>query len=185
MGFYEPKLMRQLRREGSTFTLEPASNRDRPLLCRTCGMAELCPVPGTLNDHAWVELRVRSCNRFIPIVTFIPPIVGLGGRFNTLRLGDTWERRVEIGSRVALFNNKTEQVLGYAAVEGVFSGPFEEVLRTHAENNHLIVGKPGTDLSVVEGVLRGAYGKFLTPKSKLTALYLRRIDEEEGRAASA
>lgn len=70
------------------------------------------------------------------IIDFSPPMSGIDGSFNTFRLGGTWSRRVQVGERVGLLDNKQMCLIGFATVTGVHTGKLNELSALHACRNH-------------------------------------------------
>lgn len=168
------------RTESGRFTIETAAEKKREvLLCDTCGINDQCPVRMMMDkaDH-FVTLTVRNCEKYIPAVGFMPPMVGLERQFNTLRVGKGWYERLREGDRVALINTKSEEIEGYAEVLHVYHGPYNEMLSRHAVYNHCApYREPGQSAQDYVGeILRRAHGHFLSENSTLTAIYLRRLE---------
>ncbi|KJZ17361.1 hypothetical protein TW86_03635 [Halomonas sp. S2151] len=168
------------RTETGRFTIETAAEKKREvLLCDTCGINDQCPVKAMMDkaDH-FVTLSVRNCDKYIPCVGFMPPMVGLERQFNTLRVGKGWYERLEVGDRVALVNTKSSEIEGYAEVKHLYHGAYREMIDKHAIYNHTAFERgPGQSAQdYVDGVLKKANGHFLSENSTLTAIYLRRLE---------
>lgn len=157
--------MRGISFDGSTY----ASKRT---LCDRCGAYMGCNIPK----------RQASCGLFLPIIGFKPPLRGVDGRFNTIRMGKAWMKRVFPGSRVALLNLKTNEVFGTAIVDRLDFAEKEHIAEVHAKDNHLFVD---TNVSPAEcgermpKILRNLYGNLIYKNNAYaTAIYL--IREVEG-----
>lgn len=168
------------RTESGRFTIETVAEKKREvLLCDTCGINDQCPVRVMMEKtDAFVTLSVRNCEKFIPAIGFMPPMVGLDRQFNTLRVGKGWFERLRPNDKVALVNTKTEEIEGYAEVLHLYHGNFNAMLERHAAHNHTASFRgPGQSAqSHVGEVLRRAHGHFLSENSTLTAIYLRRLE---------
>ncbi|MGY2462316.1 hypothetical protein [Vreelandella sulfidaeris] len=168
------------RTESGRFTIETASEKKREvLLCDTCGINDQCPVRQMMDkaDH-FVTLSVRHCEKYIPSVGFMPPIVGLERQFNTLRVGKGWYERLKVGDKVAMVNTKTAEIEGYAEVTRLHHGVYGEMLERHAAFNHCAPFRDTNQSAVdyVGHIMQKAHGHFLSENSTLTAIYLRRLE---------
>lgn len=84
------KRTRWVRRlEDGSYTIESNSNLNKQkLLCDICGIAAKCPIYETRIklDKAGVNFHLNSCIRYVPLLAFRKPIIGLDAPyFNTLR----------------------------------------------------------------------------------------------------
>lgn len=70
------------------------------------------------------------------IVDFSPPMQGIGGSFNTFRLGGAWSRRLQPGEVVGLLDKKQMCLIGYAKVTGVQTGKLNQMSAQHGCRNH-------------------------------------------------
>lgn len=168
------------RTDSGRFTIETVAEKKREvLLCDTCGINDQCPVRLMMDKtDAFVTLSVRNCEKFIPSIGFMPPMVGLDRQFNTLRVGKGWFERLRPSDRVAMVNTKTEEIEGYAEVLHLYHGNYNTMLERHAAHNHTAAFRdPGQSAqSYVGEILRRAHGHFLSENSTLTAIYLRRLE---------
>lgn len=167
------------RTEDNRFTIETAAEKKREvMLCDTCGIHEQCPVNQMMTraEH-FVTLSVRHCEKYIPCIGFIPPIVGIERAFNTLRVGRGWFDRLRAGDKVALVNTRTALPEGYAEVVRLDHGEYSPMLKKHASFNHAALVKPEgvTAVDHVGKIMQQAHGHFLNEQSTLTAIYLRRL----------
>ncbi|MFP5299983.1 hypothetical protein R2R70_02055 [Cobetia sp. SIMBA_158] len=168
------------RTESGRFTIETAAEKKREvLLCDTCGINSKCPVKQVMDKaDSFVTLSVRHCEKYIPCIGFMPPIVGLTRQFNTLRVGKGWYERLKAGDTVALVNTKTSEIECYAEVVRLDHGQYRPMLEKHAPHNHTACER-GPDMSSIEhvgNVMQRAHGHFLSENSTLTAIYLRRME---------
>lgn len=167
------------RLEDGSYTMESAAMQVREIdICDSCGINDVCPIYRMVKKVENIaQVGIRKCKRYFPLIGFRPPIVGLNGVFNTLRVGETWMTRVEPGTLVTLINTVNNEVLGYAKVVRLHTGPFDEMVKKHAHRNH--IGKSTTDnpIETVNHVLRKAHGHFLNDDSRLTAIYLERVED--------
>lgn len=142
-------------------------------LCEKCGCIEGC--------EEYKSTPISSCERFTPIIGFVPPLGTITGRFNTFRLGFAWPTRVTIGSVVALKNNRANELFGSAVVMSVDSGTIEKMAAIHARDNHLLIGQKLNAMDASEKlqeVLRKCYGKLFYDSAKgATVIYLERVEE--------
>ncbi|EJD7033467.1 hypothetical protein UXP91_21585 [Enterobacter hormaechei] len=175
------KRTRWVRRlEDGSYTIESNTSLNKQkLLCDMCGIASKCPINETrlkLHD-AGARFHLNSCIRYVPLLAFRKPIIGLDAPyFNTLRSGVTWRDRVEPDKLVCLVEADTGNIIRFGRVDKVYSGPVDEMLRKHSRFNHLCMG--GEKIEKVGEVIRKSYGHFLNDDSLLTAIYIRHVDRE-------
>lgn len=175
------KRTRWVRRlEDGSYTIESNGTLNKQkLLCDLCGIASKCPInEARLKLHnAGAHFQLNSCVRYVPLLTFRKPIIGLDAPyFNTLRSGVTWKERVEPGKLVCLVEAERGSIIRFGRVDKVYSGPVDEMLRKHSRFNHLCMG--GEKIEKVGEVIRKSYGHFLNDDSLLTAIYIRHVDRE-------
>lgn len=109
------------------------------------------------------------------VIDFSPPAVGFDGFFNTFRLGVAWAKRVSVGERVLLMDNKQHLAFGLAEVISIKTGPLGEMAATHAVFNHNYLGSEDAAASLIAGTIK-RYGPHRTNvDKKYTVIYLRRI----------
>lgn len=175
------KRTRWVRRlEDGTYTIESNSTlSNEKVLCSLCGIASKCNINETrfkLRD-AGVNFHLNSCARYVPLLAFRKPIIGLDTPyFNTMRSGVTWRDRLTEGKIVCLVEADTAKILRFGVVDKVYSGPVDEMLRKHSRFNHLCMG--GEKIEKVGEVIRRSYGHFLKEDSLLTAIYIRHIKRD-------
>lgn len=135
-------------------------------LCANCGRGYECEV----RDESY-----QKCQVFQPTLLF-KSLAGMELSFNTIRLGDSWSKRVQVGQTVALVNEHGERI-AQAVVEAVRLGPRDEMILEHSFQNHLILAKNiKTPVASMRRILRNLYGpNFLARAEKITVIYLRRI----------
>lgn len=177
---YKKQLRYVKQREGKGFGVIPAKQLESLKdLCSLCGIKEVCRIrklTAKLKEEG-SEVKMGTCKRYVPILTFRGPHIGLdAGIFNTLRAGTTWAFKLKKGSIVCLADSESEQAIRYMRVTSVFTGSVESMLNTHSKFNHLAVG--GETVDHVKHVIRKSYGHFLGEDGMLTAIYLRNIREE-------
>lgn len=177
-------VMRRVKRaESGDFVLGKPPERVNSL-CRACGINDRCKLYKAHKKVTWALPEVTVCQRFVPVLGFRPPIVGLEKSFNTMRLGKAWTERVAPGTVVALLNTVDSKLLGFARVTHIEVGAFDTMVWAHGADNHLVVNSPkgrNECIEEVRYVLQKSYGKFLTPESKLTVVYCTRIPDAEVR----
>ncbi|MBD0018698.1 hypothetical protein IDG94_20515 [Klebsiella pneumoniae] len=175
------KRTRWVRRlEDGTYTIESNSTlSNEKVLCSLCGIASKCNINETrlkLRD-AGVNFHLNSCARYVPLLAFRKPIIGLDTPyFNTMRSGVTWRDRLTEGKIICLVEADTAKILRFGVVDKVYSGPVDEMLRKHSRFNHLCMG--GEKIEKVGEVIRRSYGHFLKEDSLLTAIYIRHIKRD-------
>jgi hypothetical protein len=121
-------------------------------------------------------MKILSCGEFVPSLGF-SVTKGLGlSRWNTVRVGLAWQKRLDLGQRVAIVDVKLEQVTRVMKVVGVYSGPVVDMCLEHAHMNHAVIesGKIGQEASdALLKILRNAYGSmFVTGEKQATVIYL-------------
>jgi len=140
-------------------------------LCKSCANDLSCEA----SDHIFVH----QCAIYQPILGFQPKIVGMEGVFNTIRPGKAWCERLNAGDTVGLLNVKSGELIGRCEVEGVDSGFIDDMLTTHAHNNHLMLEcEKGDAAAMLRAILQRLYGpQIINDNSTVTVIYLRRKHE--------
>ncbi|HFP9309502.1 TPA: hypothetical protein ACJI3N_005235 [Raoultella planticola] len=168
------------RLEDGSYTIKSHSNIHKQKdLCDVCGIKIKCPIYEARSRllACGASFELNSCARYVPIVTFRRPLVGLSQRyFNTLRSGTAWANRVSQDSIVCLADAGTGEPIRFMKVAFTTSGPVNEMLKKHSRLNHLCLG--GETQGKVAEVIKRSYGKFLNEDSLLTAIYFRSIKPE-------
>ncbi|HHT4259186.1 TPA: hypothetical protein ACTYZB_004853 [Klebsiella variicola] len=168
------------RLEDGTYTIKPESKLTTGKdLCDICGIKSACPIFKTraalLSQGADFELN--TCLRYVPLISFRKPYLGLkSAYFNTMRSGVTWVNRVDEGSVVCLVGADKGEIIRFAKVAKVYSGPVDEMLSKHSRFNHLCLG--GEPQSYVKTVIKKSYGRFLKEDSVMTVIYLKSLSHE-------
>ncbi len=112
---------------------------DGASLCDFCSIQPECKIK---RDP---ERRTESCTAFVPAFSFVPPIIGLEGRFSTFRGSSIWYDRARVifrsHKRVGLYNAETNERIGFAKMTDAFRGPFKDLMAEHAWSNHLCKGR--------------------------------------------
>ncbi|MDT4817828.1 hypothetical protein FQZ97_509120 [compost metagenome] len=116
----------------------------------------------------------------VPVIGFIPPVVGIEKEFNTFRLGVAFCKRIKPGDEVFLMDEKRRTVIGRAEVTKMDNGGLGEMCLVHAANNHTEVDNPeGADGAHERlfAYIQKIYGPHIaTPQKKATVIYMRRIE---------
>ena len=138
-------------------------------VCDLCARVEACDLA---NDE------VRACETFIPALGFAPPLLGLDGAFNTIRLGEAWFcRLLNHKGAVALVNTKTMEVIGLAKVRSVATDKLKTVLSNHAAANHLMLEEDAETApdKLFHYILKNYGPHLVSHERKATVIYLERI----------
>ncbi|MBS2140978.1 hypothetical protein KCA24_34035, partial [Escherichia coli] len=126
------------------YTIESNSNLNKQqLLWDICGIAVNGPIYETRIklDKAGVNFHLNSCIRYVPLLAFRKPIIGLDAPyFNTLRSGVTWRDRLSPDKLICLVSADTGKIIRFGKVDKVYSGPVDEMLRKHTRLNTLCFG---------------------------------------------
>lgn len=113
------------------------------------------------------------------IIDFAPPMIGLENEFNTIRLGLTLSKKLNVGDKVYIVDNKLKAVIGEAEVTGVFTGSLEELCNAHASKNHTLLDGTKDSNSHPQELMRTVqklYGPHIAmPNKKATVVYLKRL----------
>lgn len=114
------------------------------------------------------------------VIDFIPPMVGLEGEFNTIRLGMAWSKRLTVGETVYIMDNKLRKVIGTAIVEGIHVDTLENICQHHSHQNHCLLSASNLERedlpSKMLQIITRIYGPHIAvPSKKATAIYLRRL----------
>ncbi|SVP40456.1 hypothetical protein [Klebsiella pneumoniae] len=168
------------RLEDGSFSVIPTKQVETQKdLCSLCGIESVCRIRIAREriKQAGAEVSMSSCKRYVPILTFRKPHVGLNLTFfNTIRAGTTWAFRLNKGSIVCLADAETGEPIRFMRVESVRTGGVDSLLAKHARFNHLAVGGKGAEFT--RNFVKKAYGHFLKEDGMLTAIYLRNIKSD-------
>lgn len=114
----------------------------------------------------------------MPVIGFIPPIVGVDGEFNTFRLGKKLGS-LPIASEVLLLDEKRQVVFGRAQVLDVTVGPLSALLAVYAHENHTQIILEGihNHAENLYEILKRIYGPhIITPSKTATCIKLKRLE---------
>lgn len=169
------------------FTIDPASciqpiNRS---ICNHCGRQK-CKIRNYITriPKEFTVARVQSCAHFIPVLGFSV----LGGldleRWNTIRVGAAWSKRLEVGKTVYIADTQAKAIIGRAEVTKVHEGLLSAVLEAHAHMNHAIQAEIADGRTQAEEaptrllrILKNAYGTNIAAMDRsASVIYLRRLD---------
>lgn len=174
------------RLENGAFSNLPKSVTDkteRPTLCAYCPVVQ-CADRDILSRTERANVAVMSCESFIPTIYFSVRAGLSGKRWNTVRLGEAWAKRLQPGQVVAIADSRSQKVLHTMSVERVVTGTVEEMLRDHSVNNHAIIHEQdkrliGSGAKIAAErlgrILINSYGRnFATSDRRACAVYLER-----------
>jgi hypothetical protein len=119
----------------------------------------------------------------VPVIGFIPPVVGVDDSFNTFRLGHAFAKRLAPNQEVFLMDEKTKTVFGRAVVTDVSTGQLKQLCMLHGSKNHTELGKPDPENSPERlfAWIQKIYGPHIaTEGKKSTVIYLRRLPNGVG-----
>lgn len=184
MNFISHRKMRNVRRlEDGAFTASPSASPNE--ICEPCGIRSTCQIFRYIQGVKAAAIRVQSCHLFMPVLAFQLPLVGAEGRFNTIRLGEAWSKRVEPGKTViGMVESTNDTLIAYALVEEMYVCNLDNAVRWHAAKNHNAIGLG--DVSDAEARifmrrrLGRRYGGMMTDDSLFTVLYLKRLKDAPG-----
>ena len=112
----------------------------------------------------------------VPVIGFIPPIMGMNGEFNTFRLGKKYQD-LAIGSEVLLMDEKRKVIFGRAQVLDVTAGPLSALLAVYASENHTELDQEGDHAERLYQTLRRIYGPHIVNPSKIaTCIKMKRLE---------
>lgn len=114
------------------------------------------------------------------VIDFVPPLEGMGGDFNTIRIGLAWAKRLNVGDKVFILNNKERFIIGEALVTAIHTGTLEELCHLHSVKNHTNIARQELNESNASfelmKVIQKLYGPHIaTPTKKATVIALRRL----------
>lgn len=178
MNIKQSRYIRRL--EDGTYTIKSDSklvaSKD---MCEVCGIKTACPIYKTRASllQQGASFEINTCARYVPLISFRKPYLGLKeAYFNTMRSGVTWVNRVSKNSVVCLVGAENGEIIRFARVAKVFSGPVDKMLKINARFNHLCLG--GKTQDEVRTVIQKSYGHFLKEDSLLTVIYLKSLKHE-------
>lgn len=177
------------------YTLESKLEQGKKkLLCNHCGARDAAAGFGPCESYhrlaalegQGINMLVKTCPTFEPLLTFRPPLRGFDGEFNTFRLGSAWYYRIGKGVKAALVDTTTAQVFGKAEVISAEVGPLDEMCREHAYLNHSLLGLDQEEAAIkMRKLIRQVYGMVeIDDSTQMTVIYLRNMNapgsESEG-----
>ena len=115
------------------------------------------------------------------VIEFSPPMVGITGTFNTVRLGLKLSRCLNVGDKVVLIDKRRAETMGAAFVESVHVGRLGDMAQLHAAENHNQRGLDREDAPkrLVANMVK-RYGPHICNENKyVTVVYLRMSDEDD------
>lgn len=112
------------------------------------------------------------------VIDFVPPIVGIDGDFNTIRIGLAWSKRLTVGDHVCLMDSKSKAVIGKAEVIEVETGQLGFMCMSHADKNHTELNQTdGRSSERVYALMRKLLGPHIVNYNKQsTVIYLKRLE---------
>lgn len=128
----------------------------------------------------------EGCTDLVPALFFIPPHIGLDGKFSTFRASSIWYERARVlmGSHrtIALRETGTMKPLGRARVLNAVRGPFWALMRRHAHTNHLFAlddppPSPAEASERLQSWIRSKMGsRYVKERDAIcTVLYLKKL----------
>jgi len=146
-------------------------------LCTHCGRQQSCEAfkaNNRMNKKYSVVSLVKECAEYTYPIVFQDE-QGTEGKFNTIRLGEAWSKRLKAGDRVALVN-KTGETFGFATVIVLQNGDKNEILQNHAYKNHLYLNKKMSKEEAGKHLIKrlpSIYGNLIASNNdKATVIYL-------------
>ena len=105
-------------------------------LCIFCSDQTHCPIR--------TPEQIERCEHYVPAFSFSPAATrGLVGDFSTFRSSRVWAERASVtlahNAKVGLFNTGTGEIISYARITKVITGPFNYLMNEHAHTNHLVI----------------------------------------------
>lgn len=123
-------------------TSEGGISLARSALKDGASLCDFCTIQGACPDRA---KSTERCPVFVPGLSFVPPMIGLKGRFSTFRASRVWYDRAQVIFRthkdVGIYNAQTLELVSKAKLVGAFRGPFHQLMKEHAWSNHLCQGR--------------------------------------------
>lgn len=112
----------------------------------------------------------------MPVIGFIPPIVGVDNEFNTFRLGKRYAA-LSVGADVFLLDERRKIVFGKAQVLDVAVGPLSALCAVYASENHTQIGQEGDHAENLYQILQRIYGPHIVAPHKIaTCIKLKRLE---------
>ena len=132
------------------FTLTSRTNKNA--LCESCAAFNECPRNST----------TLACKEFIPVIRFsVNDGLFHQGRVNTIRTGQAWFKRLEVGGKIALWDGVVGRLLTAVITDLHWEKDKALFLSEHARFNHMVVS--GTVyVSEMERLLKSQIGSFFT-----------------------
>jgi len=170
------KLVRSLARRDDGFSVTPKSASEKVRhLCEFCANIGCVSYDSTgerqINGTTYL---VTDCERFITPMRF-NDLSGLNHpRFNTMRLGDRYERLLKKGDLVAA-TNSVDRIIGTYEVVSVEALPIDVGMK-HARYNHTLIEKELSEAEAVTRltkIMKSLYHSYLIERTEvITVIYL-------------
>lgn len=160
MRFLNVKTNALRRNANKEFTLHSSTNRDA--LCEACASFNACSK----------KLSQTQCRDFIPVLRFsVNAVLYDTGRRNTVRTGQAWLKRLDVGSKIALWDG-IENKLSMAVVTEIYWGENkDEFIEKHGDFNHMVLSKE-INKARFKDLLETCIGRgFYRRANGLTAIY--------------
>jgi hypothetical protein len=138
-------------------------------LCDVCGVSQVCELRAgldNLGEPYRAKVSMHECGVYVPVIAFQSE-EGTDSTFNTFRRGLGWSRRLLRGQKVLLHKLGAEEPYGEAVVSEIHEGVLDDLLISHAHENHLMKGTEAeTSPSRLHKVLIRLYGKTYAAASE-------------------
>lgn len=169
---------RRIKRIDGRFTVETSRSLSKVEqgLCDYCGRFP-CLIKSLLSEGS--VMTMHACAHFVPILSF-SVLHGLDlPRWNTVRLGAAWKKRLVPGDRVGVYDTVNGRMMRIMEVEDVHVSSLESIITDHAVNNHAILARnPADPNAELFRIVKNAFGtNYTKPDRPATALYLRKPRE--------
>ncbi|MDR9847118.1 hypothetical protein [Herbaspirillum huttiense] len=115
----------------------------------------------------------------IPVISFVAPVEGIDGEFNTFRLGKKLSTTLKPGDEVLIMDGNAMMAIGRAEVIRVELGRLAEMCVEHAAKNHRELTNQDTQEAPARlfHYIQKLYGPHIATMTKWTSvIYLRRLE---------
>lgn len=132
--------LRNLKRsETGVFSVLRKSDAQLPLICNHCGARETCTMHASMRaaHEKGFALTLEGCKHFAIPIHFRDSRGLKHSRFNTVRMGVAWERRLKPGDPVTLLSAAGE-VLGLVKVVSATLVTKADI-GPYAQRNHMLI----------------------------------------------
>lgn len=169
----------KVERTEKTFRLRDSTAKQGVSICGSCGRNQDCALPQPPDGSA-----LRECIHFQHPIVFMKATGLDGEHYNTMRLGESWSKRLRAGDSICLVLKKRGAAAGlYRLCSAVITHVLHtdrEMAVAHCQLNHMLMegelaaaDRP-TQIAAMRKILDSSYGTNISKRyTTATIIYLK------------